>query len=135
MSHPNLAIPISSLYQRCRLMVILSPIDDFPETNLCLAAGNVYNNRIPNTWMPKRAAGLRYYDTPIFRPLWPFFLGSTSPIPSCLTVSSPLNLVASALDFLRGHFVGRTDDSAHNNIRSCENTKGHDEFGAELQRS
>jgi len=46
---------------------------------LMLARGNIFNNRIPNNWLPKRLWGLRYYDTPIWRPLWPFFLGGNHP--------------------------------------------------------
>jgi len=34
------------------------------------------DNRTPNTWLPKKFAGLRYYDTPLARPLWPFAVGA-----------------------------------------------------------
>jgi ATP synthase j chain len=57
-----------------------SPPHLAPKADAVVAAGHVYNNRTPNTWLPKKFAGLRYYDTPIFRPLWPFFVGGRNPV-------------------------------------------------------
>jgi len=94
-SHENVnaAQPLSAaVYRQHRLssrFVPTMPTDGNPSPNfppiqrltVHVAAGNAYRNRSPNTWFPKKFAGLRYYDTPLFRPLWPFVAGGTCPIP------------------------------------------------------
>ena len=79
----------------------------------------MYSNRTPNTWLPKRFAGLRYYDTPIFRPLWPFIAGGTSPSIASINLEN--------VDSLRS-----TDGSCNYILRSECATELNDEFGTVL---
>jgi len=94
-----------------------------------IASGNTFNNRTPNTWFPKRFFGLRYYDTPIFRPIWPFMVGGTHPqfLPSSRI----------SWDFCLGKWWRWTElmNSRYYVMGSIEDTECYDEFRAVLQWS